>query len=102
MAKQITADEFQAEVLDFQGTVLVDFFATWCGPCQAMLPVLEELSGSLDPNQKIVKIDIDQAPQLASQYGVMSIPTFKVFRNGEIVNEALGMQNKEDLLAMMS
>ncbi len=102
MAKQITADQFQEEVLNSKDTVLVDFFATWCGPCQAMIPVLDELSAELPAGKKIVKIDIDEAPQLAAQYGVMSIPTFKVFKNGEIVREALGMQPKEALLEMLS
>ena len=102
MAKQINADQFQEEVLNSPDTVLVDFFATWCGPCQAMIPVLDELSAELPAGKKIVKIDIDQAPQLAAQYGVMSIPTFKVFKNGQIVREALGMQSKEALIEMLN
>jgi thioredoxin 1 len=102
MAKQITGDQFQAEVLDSKDTVLVDFFATWCGPCQAMIPVLEELTPELQAGKKIIKIDIDQAPEIAAKYGVMSIPTFKVFKGGEIVKEALGMQSKEALVEMMS
>lgn len=101
MAKQIKADDFQAEVLDSKDTVLVDFFATWCGPCQAMIPVLDELSEELSAGKKAVKIDIDQAPEIAAKYGVMSIPTFKVFKNGEIINEGLGMQSKEALVEMM-
>jgi len=102
MAKQITAAEFQNEVLNSKDTVLVDFFATWCGPCQAMIPVLDELSNELPAGKKVVKIDIDQAPEIAAQYGVMSIPTFKVFKDGQIVNEALGMQSKEALIEMMN
>ena len=102
MAKQITATEFQDEVLNSSDTVLVDFFATWCGPCQAMIPVLDELSNELPAGKKVVKIDIDQNPQLAAQYGVMSIPTFKVFKDGQIVNEALGMQSKDALVEMMN
>jgi len=102
MAKQITGDEFQAEVLDSKDTVLVDFFATWCGPCQAMIPVLDELTPELADGKKIVKIDIDQAPEIAAKYGVMSIPTFKVFKGGEIVSEGLGMQSKEQLVEMMA
>ena len=101
MAKQISANQFQEEVLDSKDIVLVDFFATWCGPCQAMIPVLDELSTELPAGKKAVKIDIDEAPQLAAQYGVMSIPTFKVFKDGQIVNEALGMQSKEALKQML-
>ena len=101
MAKQITADQFESEVLNSNDTVLVDFFATWCGPCQAMIPVLDELSEELPAGKKVVKIDIDQAPQIAAKYGVMSIPTFKVFKNGQIVNEALGMQSKEALKQLL-
>ncbi len=102
MAKQITAAEFQNEVLNSKDTVLVDFFATWCGPCQAMIPVLDELSNELPAGKKVVKIDIDQAPEIAAKYGVMSIPTFKVFKDGQIVNETLGMQSKEALIEMMN
>lgn len=102
MAKQIKADDFQAEVLDSKDTVLVDFFATWCGPCQAMIPVLDELSRELPAGKKIVKIDIDEASELAAKYGVMSIPTFKVFKNGEIAKEGLGMQSKDALINMMN
>ncbi len=101
MAKQITADEFQAEVLDSKDIVLVDFFAIWCGPCQAMIPILDELTSELPAGKKIVKIDIDQAPEIAAKYGIMSIPSFKVFKNGEIANEGLGMQSKDALISMM-
>ncbi|MBT3349250.1 thioredoxin [bacterium] len=100
MAKQVTAADFDAEVLQHSGVVLVDFFATWCGPCQAMMPVLEELGSELPADAAVVKVDIDQAAGLASQYGVMSIPTFKVFKNGAVVDEAMGMQAKENLLAL--
>ena len=102
MAQTVTQDDFKAVVVDSGDTVLVDFFAEWCGPCQAMLPTVEELAGELGEGMKIVKVDIDESPELASEYGVMSIPTFKVFKNGEVVNEAMGGgKSKEDLLALM-
>lgn len=102
MVQQITATDFEAEVLKASGAVLVDFFATWCGPCQGMMPVLDNLSGKLPAGTKVVKIDVDQAPEIASQYGVMSIPSFKVFKGGKVASEAVGMQSVEQLLAMLA
>ena len=102
MTKQIKGDDFQAEVIESTDTVLVDFFAEWCGPCQGMAPVLDELEADLTDGHKVVKIDIDEAPEIAAKYGVMSIPTFKVFKGGEIINEAMGTKSKGELLAMMS
>jgi thioredoxin 1 len=101
MVHQIAATDFETEVLKASGPVLVDFFATWCGPCQGMMPVLENLETKLPNGAKIVKVDVDQAPEISAEYGVMSIPAFKVFKNGEVVNEAVGMQTEEQLLAML-
>ncbi len=102
MVKQITATDFDAEVLKASGVVLVDFFATWCGPCQGMMPVLDELEGQLPADAKIVKVDVDQAPEIASEYGIMSIPAFKAFKDGKMVSEAVGAQSVEQLLAMLA
>lgn len=102
MVQQITAADFEKEVLNASETVLVDFFATWCGPCQGMMPVLDNLSGQLPAGTKVVKVDVDQAPEVASEYGVMSIPSFKAFKNGKVVSEAVGMQSVEQLLAMLA
>ena len=98
MAKQISAADFETEVLKSSDTVIVDFYATWCGPCQAMLPVLDSFKAP--EGVKVVKLDIDQGAEIASEYGVMSIPTFKVFKDGKVVNEAMGMQTEEQLLEM--
>ena len=101
MAQAITAENLQAEVLDAEGVILIDFWAPWCGPCQALLPVIEELAENAPEGSKICKINIDEQPELASQFGVMSIPTLKLFKGGEVVDEAIGVKSKDDLIAMI-
>lgn len=97
MATQITASEFQSKVLDAQTPVLVDFFATWCGPCKMMAPVLDELDGDLAGSAAVYKVDIDQETALAQQFNVMSVPTFIVFKNGQITQQLVGVQPKQAL-----
>lgn len=97
MATQITASEFQSKVLDAQTPVLVDFFATWCGPCKMMAPVLDELDGDLAGSAAVYKVDIDQETALAQQFNVMSVPTFIVFKNGQIAQQLVGVQSKQAL-----
>ena len=92
MVQQIMATDFEAEVLNSSDAVIVDFFATWCGPCQGMMPILENLEGQLPAGATVVKVDVDQAPEIASEYGIMSIPAFKAFKDGKVVSEAVGMQ----------
>mgnify|MGYP001012135102 CR=1 FL=1 len=82
--------------------VLVDFWATWCGPCKAIAPVLDELSAEYEGKARIVKIDVDQNPNLAAQYGIRSIPTLFVFKNGEKVDATMGMQPKAQLTALIN
>lgn len=101
MAKNVTGKEFEAEVIKADGVVLVDFWAPWCGPCQMLGPVLDELSGELEAGAKIVKVNVDEDSEIASQYGVMSIPALKVFKDGEVVDEAVGVKPKEDLLELI-
>ena len=100
MTQQITAEEWQAKVLDASEPVLVDFFATWCGPCKMMAPVIDEIAAEKAGKASVYKIDIDENPEVAQQYGVMSIPTFIVFKDGKPANKTLGAQPKERILAL--
>lgn len=97
---QITKANFEAEVLQSDQPVLIDFWATWCGPCQMQAPVIEELAEELT-DVKIAKVDIDQEADLAMKYGVMSIPTLMVFKDGEPAATAVGLQSKEALQSML-
>ena len=89
-------DNFKAEVLDAKGLVLVDFWATWCGPCQTMGPVVDELAQELT-DVKVGKVNVDEQMALAREYKVMSIPTFLVFKDGKVAERTLGVQEKSEL-----
>ena len=101
MANLVTDENFEAEVLKSDLPVLVDFFAEWCGPCKMLAPIVDELAGEYDGKWKIVKCDIDSAPQTAEKYGVQSIPTIKFIKGGEVIDEAIGFQSKEKLKAKL-
>ncbi len=102
MAQAVTKDDFQTNVLDTSDIVLVDFWAPWCGPCQMLLPAIESLSEKLEPGAKIVKVNVDEQAELAAQYGVMSIPALKIFKGGEVVGEAVGVQSEDQLLELIN
>ena len=102
MAEQITGAVFQAKVLDASEPVLVDFFATWCGPCKMMAPVIDEVAAEKAGQASVYKIDIDENPEIAQKYGVMSIPTFIAFKNGEPAAKTLGAQPKEKILELLA
>ncbi|PRO64947.1 thioredoxin [Alkalicoccus urumqiensis] len=80
-----------------EGVVLADFWAPWCGPCKMIAPVLEELDGDMGDKVKIVKLDVDENQETASKYGVMSIPTLLVMKDGEVVDQVVGFKPKEEL-----
>ena len=101
MTQQITSAEWQEKVLDATQPVLVDFFATWCGPCKMMAPVIDEIATEKAGQAAVYKIDIDENPDIAQRYGVMSIPTFIAFKGGEPVAKTLGAQPKEAVLALL-
>ena len=96
----ITKENFEAEVLKSAQPVLLDFWAAWCGPCRMIAPVLEEVAKER-PDVTVCKVDVDEERELALEYGVSSIPTLLVFRDGKVVNQSIGAMPKERILAML-
>lgn len=102
MATQITTSEFQDKVLNATTPVLVDFFATWCGPCKMMAPVLDELSQEMAGAAQIYKVDVEQELPLAQKFNIMSVPTMIVFKNGKVAQQFIGVQPKQTLAAALA
>ncbi|MBP5451909.1 MAG: thioredoxin [Treponema sp.] len=100
-AVNVTKENFEEEVLKSELPVVVDFWATWCGPCQIMGPIVEELSEELEGKVKFCKVNVDENSELAESYDVMSIPNFKLFKNGEIAGERMGAIGKDGLLSLV-
>jgi thioredoxin 1 len=94
---KVTDDSFDADVLKATGPVVVDFWAEWCGPCRMIAPALEEISASLGEKVKIVKLNVDENPGVAAKYGIMSIPTLMIFKNGEMASRQVGAAPKQKL-----
>lgn len=97
---QLKADTFDTEALGASTPVLVDFYADWCGPCKMMAPVVKEIAEE-NPQLKVCKINVDEAPQIASRYGVMSIPTLIVFQGGQQVGKLVGVQRKDAVMSLV-
>lgn len=97
----VTSENFEKEVLKSEIPVLVDFWASWCMPCKMMMPVVEQIEKEMQNTVKVCKVNIDEQSNLAIQYGVMSIPTFLVFKEGNVVNKTVGMQEKQELLNLL-
>ena len=97
MVEHINDNDFQTKVLEAKGLVLVDFWATWCGPCQMLGPVLEDLSVEMEKEVSIVKLNVDENPKTRDQYEIMSIPTMLIFNNGNIVDTIVGFVGKDQI-----
>lgn len=101
IAKPVTDDSFTAEVLQSDTPVLVDFWAEWCLPCRKVSPLLEEIATEMAGKIKIVKVNIDENPELTRSYRIMSVPTLTIFRNGEAVKSVAGARPKRDLVRLI-
>ena len=99
-AININKNNFQNEIMDSEKTVLLDFWAPWCAPCRMVVPVIEEIAGER-PDIKVGKINVDEQPELAGKFGIMTIPTLVVMKNGEIVKQASGARSKNAILEML-
>ena len=99
-AININKNNFQNEIMDSEKTVLLDFWAPWCAPCRMVVPIIEEIAGER-PDIKVGKINVDEQPELASKFGIMSIPTLVVMKNGKIVQQISGARPKSAILEML-
>ncbi|HIX32847.1 thioredoxin [Gemmiger sp. An120] len=101
MAMQFTVENFEKEVLGSDVPVLVDFWAEWCGPCRMLAPVIESLAGKAGGAYKVGKVNVDEQPDLARRYGIMSIPTVLLFKNGQLADKSVGLVPESKLAAML-
>ena len=100
LVKDMNKENFQEEVVQSDKPVLVDFWASWCGPCRMVSPIVDEIAQER-PDVKVVKVNVDQEQELALQFGVMSIPTLVVMNDGKVVNQAVGVRPKEQILDLL-
>ena len=101
MEVKITESNFKEEVLNSNKPVLVDFWATWCGPCRMLSPIIEEIAAEKSETLKVGKVNVDEEPALATQFGVVSIPMLVLFKNGKAVKTSVGYQPKEEILKLI-
>jgi len=99
-ALNLTVDNFEAEVLTEKRPVLVDFWATWCGPCKMLVPIVDGLADELT-EVKVCKVNVDEQSELVEKYGVMTVPTLLIFKDGQVVSTSVGMKPKADILEML-
>ena len=97
----ITSKNFEAEVLNSDKPVLLDFWATWCGPCRMIAPFIAEIAEEMGDKIKVGKVNVDEQQELAVKFGIMSIPTVMVFKNGEVTNTSVGFKTKEQLIELI-
>lgn len=96
----VTQDNFESEILKSEKTVLLDFWATWCGPCRMVSPIVDEIAEE-NPQYKVGKINVDEQPSLASAFRIESIPTLVVIKSGKIINLSVGVKSKDEILSML-
>lgn len=101
MEIELYKETFEHEVLQSDIPVLVDFWATWCGPCKMIAPIVKEIADEYDGKILVGKVNVDEEPDLTMQYNVSSIPTLMVFKNGQLVNKAVGYREKDEILKML-
>ena len=101
MEIELYKETFEQEVLQSDIPVLVDFWATWCGPCKMIAPIVKEIADDYDGKILVGKVNVDEEPDLTMQYNVSSIPTLMVFKNGQLVNKAVGYREKDEILKML-
>lgn len=97
---EITSENFDSEVASAQGKVLVDFWASWCGPCRMLSPIVDQVAGERT-DVKVGKVNVDEQPKLAEKFQIMSIPTLLVFENGKVTNQSVGLVPKEQVEALL-